>query len=256
MSASILSSSGQVPSGRAVESERSGASVEDGARAAGRAPGQPAATTPRTPGDPFFVAPVAAEREGKCVTPLPSLIPPGCVITKPRKLGQRMADEIAREVLQKIGPPIETGSLPKKIESQNSNPNSEKGTLQKNSESKSGVFFLILDETLMQYFRRPRSRKRRIQRKWRARAENYRPHPCPVGECVMLGRLAILWALPGQLAPNYQYPVLRLHPATWAKWLALHPELEAMAIIRTDREPLGVSPWAPRVPFKLLRKRA
>lgn len=118
---------------------------------------------------------------------------------------------------------------------------------QKKSEPVGGKFFLILDETLMQYFRRPRSKKRRIRRKWRARAENYRPHPLVFEQKLMMGALAV--ANREQYERSQQFPVLKMHPATWAYVVAHNPGIEARAMIRTEHTHV----W-PRIPFSLQRK--
>jgi hypothetical protein len=172
-------------------------------------------TVTHPPRDPFFHAPVAAEGVGKCVTPLlsPFSSPPDKNESAPKKSHQNFEVEIQKgDPGKKIAPEI----------------------AQKNSELKPGSFFLILDEKLMQYFRRPRSKKRRIRRKWRARPENYRPHPLVFEQRLVMGRLARLAAIEGQLAPSYQYPVLKMHPETWERLVASSPGLREQAIIRVE----------------------
>jgi hypothetical protein len=120
---------------------------------------------------------------------------------------------------------------------------------QKNPDQNSGKFFLILDETLMQYFRRPRSKKRRIRRKWRARAENYRPHPLVFQQMLLMGAGAV--ANMEAYKKTVEYPVLKMHPETWAYVVAHNPGIEARAMIREEKP---WKEWAPRVPFRLKRK--
>jgi hypothetical protein len=79
----------------------------------------------------------------------------------------------------------------------------------------------------MQFFRRPRSKKRRILKKWRGRPENWRPHPMVFEQRVAMGPQAMLRAVPGE-----SYPVLMMHPEVWERLKRRRPEVVELAIIR------------------------
>ncbi len=83
--------------------------------------------------------------------------------------------------------------------------------------------YMILDQTLMQWFRRPRSKKRRIRRKWRKNPANWRPSPFIFQEHLILGSAA------GRHIPQAELnrPRYMMHPVTWRAALAKDPTIAA-----------------------------
>ncbi len=109
--------------------------------------------------------------------------------------------------------------------------------MSENFELNSGKFFLILDRTLMQFYREPRSKKRRILKKWRERAENYRPHPMVFEQRVMMGCEAIQDREAYEKAQKF--PVVMMHPDTYERAKKKNPEFWARAMVREDHGYLG-----------------
>lgn len=79
----------------------------------------------------------------------------------------------------------------------------------------------IVDRT--QYYRRPRTKKRRILKKWRKDKRNYRPLMVPVGHTFLFGKNALLRAR-GKSEPdpyhNHEDPSrprkMEMHSDLWA----------------------------------------
>ena len=98
---------------------------------------------------------------------------------------------------------------------------------------------ILVDRT--QYFRRPRSKKRRILKKWRKRKENYRPLMVPVGSQYLIGSGAIAAAKAGEFTikePDYWTPyydeeaphkprIMQMHTKLWEKVVSEAPEFAA-----------------------------
>jgi len=105
--------------------------------------------------------------------------------------------------------------------------------------------YVRLRESLLQFWRKPRSKKGRIVKKWRKRAENWRPHPQVFGEFLSVGSKAArhgYGCFTGQAAdegvrapldvPPMGAPVGFLaHPATWVAWCEREPNLRALEVL-------------------------
>lgn len=94
-----------------------------------------------------------------------------------------------------------------------------------------GKTHVLLDESLRQWFRRPRSKKKRIREKWRKRPENWRPSPLLYAVHVAVGQQAMRFGY-GRVsdAPASGSPAGRtflMHPGTWARLERENPELAA-----------------------------
>lgn len=86
----------------------------------------------------------------------------------------------------------------------------------------------------MQYFRFPRSKKRRIRAKWRKRAGNYRPLMVPVGTLIICGSEGIKAGLPQQHTAPYDNEadpsrpyIIEMHTKLWEKFADEFPEAAA-----------------------------
>lgn len=100
---------------------------------------------------------------------------------------------------------------------------------------------VLLDESLRQWFRRPRSKKKRIRAKWRKRVENWRPSPLLYGVQYALGKQSMRFGYgSGSDAPASGSPAPRtwlMHPETWARLEREHPDLAATCsvVVRGSR---------------------
>lgn len=96
-----------------------------------------------------------------------------------------------------------------------------------------------LSSALVEFYRRPRSKKRRIVKKWRKRSENYRPHPLVFQERYFLGRHAALNGygmvsspVEGRRVVNDREVMLLAHPVTWVRMCERCPELRDVEVMR------------------------
>lgn len=90
---------------------------------------------------------------------------------------------------------------------------------------------VLLDESLRQWFRRPRSKKKRIRSKWKARFENWRPSPVIYGVHLVCGKNAMRFGY-GTVSdrPASGSPAGRtflMHPLTWEKLKRQFPDVAA-----------------------------
>lgn len=80
----------------------------------------------------------------------------------------------------------------------------------------------------VQYFRRPRSKKRRIRNKWLKNPKNWRPMMVPVGYTILLGsEAARLAGVSGKAYGPVQNRMLEMSPALWEKVKVESPEFAA-----------------------------
>lgn len=96
-----------------------------------------------------------------------------------------------------------------------------------------------LSDTLVQFYRRPRSKKGRVVKKWRKRPENWRPHPLLFQERLILGRNAALHGygvasspVAGRAGVSDKDVLLLAHPVTWARACERCPELRDVEVVR------------------------
>lgn len=88
-----------------------------------------------------------------------------------------------------------------------------------------------LDERLVQFYRRPRSKRRRIVKKWRKRPENWRPHPCIFGETLAVGREVMVHGYGRSSGDVSGRPLMWIaHPQTWERYCRLEPSLRSMEV--------------------------
>lgn len=107
----------------------------------------------------------------------------------------------------------------------------------------------------MQYFRRPRSKKRRIRAKWRKRPENYRPLMVPVGHALFFSAMAIEHSSDPASCPywNEEDPsrprIMEMHTNLWEKVKSEVPQFAKHCDVFRRVEVLrnGV-PWPEEVP--------
>lgn len=105
---------------------------------------------------------------------------------------------------------------------------------------------VLLDESLRQWFRRPRSKKKRIREKWRKRAANWRPSPLLYGVQYALGKQSMRFGYgSGSDAPASGPPAPRtwlMHPETWARLEREHPDLAATCSVNRRSTSSSFSP--------------
>ena len=96
-----------------------------------------------------------------------------------------------------------------------------------------------LSDKLVQFYRRPRSKKGRVVKKWRKRPENWRPHPLLFQERLILGCNAALHGYGVASSPVAGRPgvsdkevFLLAHPVTWARACERCPELRDVEVVR------------------------
>lgn len=122
----------------------------------------------------------------------------------------------------------------------------------------------------VQYFRRPRSKKRRIRRKWRKNPKSWRPNPHIFKTTVMVGSLAGENYLAKAKEDPYFNPetpfspnIWQMHTKTWEQIIAKIPKFEAMCDVYRpapfispsqsslwvcESTPPGLDPWHPSRP--------
>lgn len=94
---------------------------------------------------------------------------------------------------------------------------------------------VVLDPRLVQWFRRPRSKKKRIRKKWRLRPENWRPSRLVYQQTYLMG--AAFTTSPESLQRPRN---LLMHPQTWAMLQREHPEVcRKLRVVRAAK-----SKWA------------
>ncbi len=89
---------------------------------------------------------------------------------------------------------------------------------------------VLLDASLRQWFRRPRSKKKRVREKWRKRPENWRPSPLLYGVHLAFGKQALRFGygtVSEKPASGDSPRTWLMHPETWARMRRLHPDLAA-----------------------------
>jgi hypothetical protein len=110
----------------------------------------------------------------------------------------------------------------------------------------------------MQYYRRPRTKKRRILKKWRKRPENYRPLMVPVGHVILIGALAKSRAIPSDNPNPYwneedpsRPRIMEMHTNLWEKVQSEVPQFAELCDVfrRVETVRNGIT-WSEDVPFQ------
>ncbi len=102
---------------------------------------------------------------------------------------------------------------------------------------------VVLDPRLVQWFRKPRSKKKRIQKKWRLRPENWRPSRLVYQQTYLMGINAMRFGFGSvasserktDAAPSQRPRNLLMHPQTWALLQRKHPEVcRKLRVVRSN----------------------
>jgi len=97
-----------------------------------------------------------------------------------------------------------------------------------------------------QFFRLPRSKKKRILKKWLKRPENYRPLMVPIGTSFAFGSMAFTQPCPKRTEQpdpywNHEDPSrprwIEMHPDLWAQVQITNPEFAALCDIYDPKQP-------------------